>query len=343
MSRSWTLTELEKSKSWRHEFTEAEIYDLTLAVKHIQANGIKPEDITSNNFQLPVLGKKLKRLAYNVNSLFGIASIRGFPLNYFDEIETIIAYIGISSYFGNLRPQNKHGWLLSHIRDFKTSITNTGLISQTNGYMAAHTDSCDVVGLLCLSLPDNGGGNYVASSLAILEHMELVYPDYTDALRSFFPYDRRGEKTQDQDPWYMMPIVTWHESKWSIAFNRQYIEMCQDLYPDAPRVSKLQWEAIACFESFTRDPFYKYNTNFEPGTIQFLNNHVCVHGRESYVDTDSNSRHLLRLWLSPDNARPLPDFYSSRWGSTTVGNRGGVNVGANLSIPLLADAIKKLI
>jgi hypothetical protein len=35
-------------------------------------------------------------------------------------------------------------------------------------------------------------------------------------------------------------------------------------------------------------------------------------------------RHLFRLWLSPPGDRPLPYCFAERFGSVTVGERGGI-------------------
>jgi len=44
---------------------------------------------------------------------------------------------------------------------------------------------------------------------------------------------------------------------------------------------------------------------------------------------------LLRLWIAPTTARPLPDYFASRWGSVTPGDRGGIIVpGTKLSVEL---------
>lgn len=54
---------------------------------------------------------------------------------------------------------------------------------------------------------------------------------------------------------------------------------------------------------------------FEPGDIQFLNNHITMHARTEFEDgnTEESKRHLLRLWLCPNNSRKLSsevvDFY----------------------------------
>jgi alpha-ketoglutarate-dependent taurine dioxygenase len=44
--------------------------------------------------------------------------------------------------------------------------------------------------------------------------------------------------------------------------------------------------------------------DFEPGDIQFLNNSTILHARTAYEDFEEpeRKRHLLRLWLTADNA-----------------------------------------
>ena len=49
-------------------------------------------------------------------------------------------------------------------------------------------------------------------------------------------------------------------------------------------------------------------------------------------------RHLLRLWVAPAMDRPLPECYAELYGTTKVGDRGGIRVpGYDLNIPLEAE------
>jgi len=49
-------------------------------------------------------------------------------------------------------------------------------------------------------------------------------------------------------------------------------------------------------------------------------------------------RHLLRLWLAPAKARPLPPVFAERYGSVVPGQRGGIVVpGMRYSIPWDAE------
>ena len=76
---------------------------------------------------------------------------------------------------------------------------------------------------------------------------------------------------------------------------------------------------------------------FQPGDVQLVHNHTILHDRTSFVDWPEagRRRHLLRLWLAASGARPLPAAFAQRYGSLTVGDRGGIIVrGTKLNAPL---------
>jgi hypothetical protein len=53
----------------------------------------------------------------------------------------------------------------------------------------------------------------------------------------------------------------------------------------------------------------------------------------------SARRHLLRLWLAPPDARPLPPCYAQRYRSVMPGDRGGVfSTDGQLRAPVDLDA-----
>jgi hypothetical protein len=53
------------------------------------------------------------------------------------------------------------------------------------------------------------------------------------------------------------------------------------------------------------------------------------------VDDPASRRHLLRLWLACEGARPLPEWFRPRYGALAVGDRGGIVVpGMRPTVPL---------
>jgi alpha-ketoglutarate-dependent taurine dioxygenase len=62
------------------------------------------------------------------------------------------------------------------------------------------------------------------------------------------------------------------------------------------------------------------------GDIQLVHNHTLLHDRTAFENWSEpeRQRHLLRLWLAPEDARPLPPVFAQRFGSVVPGARGGV-------------------
>ena len=77
---------------------------------------------------------------------------------------------------------------------------------QTNRALEYHTDSVDIVGLLCLQTAKAGGASYLASSMTVFNEVLRRRPDVVAALFEPFPTDRRGEVPEGMKPWFDIPI-----------------------------------------------------------------------------------------------------------------------------------------
>src|SRR4029077_19145400 len=89
-----------------------------------------------------------------------------------------------------------------------------------------------------------------------------------------------------------------------------------------------QIEALDLFDQLANDPALCFQMEFQTGDIQLVHNHTLLHDRTAFEDwpEPERKRHLLRLWLAPPNARPLPPVFAERYGTVTPGARGGGNV-----------------
>ena len=110
-------------------------------------------------------------------------------------------------------------------------------------------------------------------------------------------------------------------------YQRQYIESARR-FPGVSSLAALQIQALDLFDELANDPALNLQMELQPGDMQFVHNHTLLHDRTAFEDfpEPGRKRHLLRLWLAPPDARPLPEVFAERFGSVTPGDRGGIAV-----------------
>ena len=285
--------------------------------------------ISPETFPLPRLAPVLARVKRDLLEGRGFAVLRGLPVERHTTEESAVAYLGVGSHLGSFRSQNAKGHLLGHVRDLGLDIRKpTVRYYQTNRALEYHTDSCDVVGLLCLRTSKSGGESCVVSSVTLHDEMLRRSPEHWRALFNAFPTDRRGEVPPGMLPWFEVPVFNWHEGRLSTIYSGQYIRSAQANFPEARRLTEAETEALAMLDEMANDPALHLKLEFRPGDMQFLHNHQILHSRTDFENwpEPERHRHLLRLWLAPKAGRPLPPAFAQRYGGLTPGDRGGIVV-----------------
>ena len=319
----WTGAELERSEDWIHRLSDAEIADIDQAIRAVEARGLDIMEITRETFPLPVFGPALAGIREALLNGLGLALIRGFPVARYSRAQAAAAFFGIGCHLGRAVSQNAKGHVLGHVKkltdsDYNTDPTERGY--RTNVDQRFHADSCDIVGLMCLQTPQSGGLSSIASTVAVHNAMLTRRPDLVEVLAGPIYWDRRGEVPEGKDPWYVLPVFNYHQGWFSCRYARQYIDSTQRF----PEVLDMMDALLAELHMKMR---------FEIGDIQFLYNHVTLHGRTAFEDwpEPERKRHLFRLWLSIDGQRPVPPVLAERM-------RGGiVTKGTRLKAPLEAE------
>jgi len=334
----WYGPEMSKRTDWIYQLTSDDLAEIDKATAALLARDADIATITKAEFALPTLGPKLADISNNVMTGRGFALIRGLPVDQWSIRQSATAYFGIGSHFGNARSQNGKGHVLGHVRDLGRDAVNdpTARIYQTTERQTFHTDSCDIVALLCLKTSKSGGASSLVSSMTIYNEMLKRRPDLLQLLFEPMGTDRRGEVPEGQNPWHDIPVFSWHAGHLSALYARRYIESARR-FPEVKELTPAQREALDLFDDLANDPSINMQMSFQPGDMQWVHNHTLLHDRTSFEDwpEPEKKRHLLRLWLAVPGARPLPAVYAQRFGSVEIGNRGGIILpGAKLNAPL---------
>jgi hypothetical protein len=337
---AWIGADLRTRESeWTYRLSPPEIAEIETALHSVRARGLDIADITRDDFPLPTLGPVLEQLRSEVLDGRGFVRLRGMPVENRPIAESATAYWGVGTYFGSARSQNAKGHLLGHIYDLGGSSATDPTIRSyaTAERQNFHIDRCDVVALLCLRRAKAGGLSAIVSSMTLHNVMAQRRPDLLERLYQTFPVDRRGEVPPGKAPFYEAPVFNEHNGYLSVLYSRLHIGSAQR-FPEARRLTAEDYEALDLLAELAGDPELRLDMTFMPGDIQFLHNHTILHARSEYEDWPEvgRKRHLLRLWLAPPNARPLPPVFTECYGDITIGDRGGIICeGARLHAPLV--------
>jgi len=340
---AWKGSDIKNSTDLHYNINDHEIAEIMAAVKATMVKGIAIADITTTHFKLPLLGRKLTKIYDEVVHGRGFKIMHGMPVDeqLYSREEIIRAYIGVGSWLGLPVSQNHKGHIVGHVKDIGSDPKN----KQTRIYTTAvkqpyHTDSADIVGLLCLKPCKSGGIFSVTSIYSIYNEMLRIRPDLIEVLETPFIIDRKGEIPEGKNPTFEMAVFHRHEGRLLSMHDRTFIEAALER-EDAVPLTKKQIEALDLFDEIAARKDFLIDLEWQAGDLGFVHNHQCVHARtdyEDYVEFDRR-RHLIRLWLSTNHGWSLPEVFAERYGPIKRGvKRGGIVVpGMTLTCPLEAE------
>lgn len=337
----WYGPQMAARADWVHHFTADELAELDGVVQAADASGTDLLAFGATDFPMPGLQDRLSTVRRELLHGRGFHLFRGLPVDRYTIRQTAIAYWALGLHLGEPVSQNGKGHVLGHV-------TNLGLDyadPEVRGYQTAarlpyHTDSSDIVGLLCLRTSQAGGLSSIVSSTTIWNELVRSRPDHAQTLlQADFYRTRWGEIPQQQERSSANPIFVPGDGRMFSSYVRSAIRKAQAM-PEVPRLRPEQTEALDHLDALAADPALHLDMTLEPGDVQLLSNHSIYHSRTAYQDWPdaTRRRHLLRLWLACDDGPPLPVAMTGRLGLTDRGRPNGICVpGVPFVAPLTAD------
>jgi hypothetical protein len=337
---AWYGPDVVGRTEWIERLSAAELAEIESASRRLATMDPDWSAVNRDDFPLPKLAEGLSRILNEVLEGRGFALLRGLPIALWGHRLSAIALLGLGLHWGRLRSQNKQGHLLGHVKDMGLASQDPNVrIYQTNERQNYHTDSCDVVGLLCLHPARSGGQSSLVSSVTLYNQMRKWRPDLAGVLFEPIETDRRGEVAPGQKPFFGIPVFNWYAGLLTTIYHRNYIESARR-FPEVSPLRREQIQALDLFDQLANDPELHFSMDLQMGDIQLVHNHTLLHDRTAFEDWPEShrKRHLLRLWLAPEKARPLPPVFAERYGSVVPGERGGITApGLGYTIPWEAE------
>ena len=328
--QAWKAGDVRKDTSWVLRLTPEEVEGFRIALAHAREVKKPLLEMEQADYPLPEISRRaLQRAIDTTQGRWGMCLVKGFPTDEWTEGDMRIAYWGMGLYMGVARTQNRASEVINDVRDAGGSYkVKGGRGYNTNAGLDFHQDSCDIVALLCRRTAMSGGTSKVMSSIALRDRVQELRPDLIPVLQGS-NWFHSFQNTQDpsQPPFYRCPIFGDDSQFFCARANRKNTEAAQRDFPEVPRLTAQQQEALDLLDKIMPTDEYCYSMELERGDMQLLNSFVTLHSRTPFEDypNPEDKRHLMRLWMSIPTSQPLPQQWAEYWGDVRAGAvRGGV-------------------
>lgn len=305
------------------DFAGKDDFAFDLAPRHVAAlerateaaRGRALEAIGPDDFDLSSILDDVARLRDEILFGRGFVLVRGFPVAHhgLDTITTM--YWGLGAHLGRAVSQSLMGDRLGHVLDA------SGGNEHARGYRSAkeldpHTDSDDIVGLLCLRPGKVGGESLLSSAPHIHNVLADEAPAHLDTLKRGFHYHWNGEEPDGEPPVtpYRIPVFAQQDGVWSTVYLRHFINKAFEAAGATPAEDKAALDAM---DAVAKRADVQLRFRLEPGEAILFNNYTCLHARTAFVDDPApgRHRHLLRLWLQARPPRPVHEAIRRYYGT----------------------------
>jgi hypothetical protein len=322
----WLGTDIQRSEAWVYHLDESDIIEIQEAVAYSNIKFNELGKLSINSFPLPRFSRVLADMRVELEEGMGLKLLRGFPTTQFSKDELRIIFWGLGLHLGTAVSQSKRNDYLGDVRDLGTGLDGPKFRGYTsNGELTYHVDAADVTGLFCLRPAREGGLSRIVSSVAVHNEIQRTRPDLLKILYQPFPWSMQGNELPGTPSFYTQPIFGLQDGFFACRYTRTHIRSAE-LNPGIQNLTATQNDALNLFDEICARSDFHLTMMFEPGDMQFLNNHLTLHTRTSFNDfpNQDQKRHLLRLWLSLPNGRPLSYGFKPFYKNVSAGAvRGG--------------------
>lgn len=303
---AWKGSDFKGPDDFAYDLQPRHLAAFARVVERAKRDGVGLQELRPDHVAMPEIEDDLKAIRDELMEGRSLVVLRGFPIDTMSDEELGIVYWAVGTYFGRGVSQSPMGDRLGYVTD----VSKPG--TRERGYRSAmelrlHTDSDDIVGLLCVRQAKSGGMSRLASSVTIHNEIAATRPDLLAPLYEGFHYHWFGEQPPGQGVVsdFKIPVFCRVDGKLSSCYLREFIEMGAEALGEP--LTDVQVEALDLYDTIANREDIVLTYSLEPGWASFINNYTVLHSRTSFEDWPELERRrlLLRLWLKADPPRPI--------------------------------------
>ena len=304
---AWTSAALGGKQSITRALTADELaaFDTFLgATRHLA-----PQQVTRAEVTQPAIVQLAAALHDELMHGRGVMLLSGLaPARYsHDAMERI--YWALGTHLGTPAVQSRSGDKLGRVEQDPNDPVARGY--RSSGELVMHTDSYEIVGLMCIRQARQGGQSALVSSLAIHNEILRQRPDLLPALYEGFVMAIPEAQTSSQPlTATAIPVFSNVDDKVSCMYAASFMRgAAKRLGIALPAALE---EALQFFSQTAEREDLAMRFMLAPGEMVIWHNFTNLHSRTDYVDDPAHKRLLLRLWLKAYAPRPAAPQFQER-------------------------------
>lgn len=322
---AWRGKELFAASDWLHLLGTPEVAELQRLSR--APDDTEREPTSADSELLPSLSARFTRIQTSLEEGPGAVLMRGLPVTEISAEQATRIFWAVVQRIGTPVSQSATGERIFHVRDEGFRLDDPRARGpNTRKKLSFHTDRCDVIAFMCLRQAKSGGENDLVSSATLYNEVLQRRPDLLAELMKPYRYQRHNVDRGNELPYCRQPIFSFCEGHFAANYLRVLIERAY-ASPGASEMTERAREALDYLDELAEDPRLHVRIRQQPGDVLLLNNWVTLHRRTEFEDhpEPQRKRHILRVWLSMPNSRPIDPRFKDNYGATEAGElRGGM-------------------
>lgn len=308
--KSWTAADMGDARALRHHLTPEQIEAINAAVRSSEQYSL---DAVHDHFAKPAIKGLMVIARERIMRGPGAIVLTGLEPDSYTPAQFAKVFFGLGTHLGRIAPQFRSGDALGEKSDGPPRARLLGVVREepngdAHGYQSTsalgpHTDFHEILGLACAQPAESGGETLLVNSVAVCAALHDRHPAAVAALCEGYYHPRAADRTTADK----IPCISIVDGAVS-AFNHNATLFAAarirgESLPDD------MVDALLAFDTYSRMPEFGVSFLLKPGEMLFWHNFLLQHGRSAFINSNRTQRRLLRLWIHPEERRPMaPGF-----------------------------------
>lgn len=309
---AWRGDEIAEQTDWIYRFSPAELAELEEVGSRFLDDNPDLRTVQADDYPLQICTAGIREWGQTMDRGRGFLLVRGLRTTHYSDALSASIFFLLGLHLGQPMRQNEVGDMVQHVlatSDRKYDEPGTSSLRIRDG-LSYHSDSSDVVALMCLRPAKSGGASSLVSAATLYNEVLRRRADLTHLLFEPWHNDWRKQDPDAPENTYTSPMMSRVDGVFSAYIGAPIIRSAQR-YPEVPRLTRDQLDLLNLLDEICLEPGIALHMDFQPGDMQWLLNYAALHSRTEFDDhpEPQRRRHLLRLWLKREVQRPLvPNF-----------------------------------